>query len=315
MTTNLSELPFVVPVELTDAIDDNVIEVHERFNRIGLRALQASNEDGLVTIDGDPEAGINILALPFQQAWKPQMMLRAHMHHEINNPEGLTIVLPNNSTRNSHYRLSEDEVAELHRGSLVPFYERQVISVEHALEKYRSIGKTSVNGFSFGGLTAIGIASIGSERLDITTIHSVETPNKETDPKSLRKDFLKSSGSVGGAVKDAGIPALSSAMRPDKLAIDFTNFGVGSLVNSGNRAIHNAMATPNFRQLTELALQQYPEAEIVAGHIAGSNLFDPTLVEYIRDPRFRVFFINEGSGSRKHATGDNIVAHALMMKK
>lgn len=316
------ELPFNVPEELHPFIDEHVITTHEKYRNIGLETVrQAMGEQKMGTIalniGGDPEAGIHVLALPHQQTWKPSMALRSYLYHDINNPNGVTIVLPNNSFGEASYRMSDSDRQKIESGDMQPFYEAQTKTIESVLSRYGRIGSVSLDGYSLGGLTALGIASVGSDHLAVQSVHSVESPNKETTPKKLQKDFMKSGGfgDQREAVADAAVPALTELHRVLPLGIDYARFGIASVTEADNKALAKGMATPKYAELVEKTLAHYNGVRIAAGHIAGSRLFDPEIVEYIDDPRFEVQFYNEGPGSHKHATGDNIMAHALMMKR
>lgn len=316
------QLPFLVPQELLSEVDDHVLAVHESYQSKDLDSVKeemGKQTPGSVMLlknnGGDPEAGISVLALPHQQAWKPHMAIRSLIHHKINNPEGVTIVLPNNGFGEKSYDLSESDRKKIHEGDMRPFYEHQASSVEKVLERYSRLGAVSLDGYSLGGLTVAGIASVGSDRMDVAKVHSYEAPNKQTTPGKLQRAFLSSGTSLKNAIEDASVPALSEAMKPRLKATDFVKFGLASVIDKDNKALGRGMANPEYASLVEKSLANYDDLEFVAGHIAGSKLFDPEVVEYIRDPRFTVDFINEGPGSHKHTTGDNVMAHALMMKR
>src|SRR5690554_3826925 len=138
-------LSFVVPAELQDRVDDHVLEVHDSYRNTNLETIKKAmgeQKPGVVVInkDGDPEAGINVLALPHQQAWKPHMALRSYVYHEINNPDGVTVVLPNNGLGEKSYDLSKEDRKKIHDGDMRPFYEGQTRSVEKVLQRYKHLG-------------------------------------------------------------------------------------------------------------------------------------------------------------------------------
>lgn len=312
-------------------LTDDVLAVHERFAGMSYDELKAvtalDNEVALpagatkAAVIGDengPDAGVHVLALPHQQAWKPSMALRSHMYHAINNPDGLTIVLPNNSVSNRYYQYDGTDRLDIVNGEMDVHYDRQLTTVEGILERFGAyVGPVALKGYSLGGLTALGMAAAGSDRLNVTEVHSFEAPNQETTPKALRKAFMKS-GTLGdqrGAIEDAHIPALEQALRFDRLMLDYARFGVASVVNAGNKALAAGMAEPGYEQLVRRALSQHDRARIYAGHVIGSRLFSPEVVAGINDPRFIVRSIAEGDGNRRHATGDNPVAHALILHR
>lgn len=323
----------VVPQELSSGLTDDVLAIHERYASYGFDdysslvknvtpSMIPSNEhtSNQIVIGNptDPFAPMHVLALPHQQAWKPSMAIRSHLYHEINNPDGLTLVLPNNSIHNRAYRFSDAELAAIAAGSMRPFFEHQTRAAEYVANLFGMQGKVALAGYSLGGLTALGIASVGSDRLNVAEVHSVESPNEEQTAKELKKKFLKSADILGkeqrAAIHDAALPILDEALRADKLALDYVRFGIASLLNAENKALSKGMAHSEYEELVRRTLAQYDSAVIYAGHIAGSLLFAPEVVADINDPRFIVRSIGEGVGSHRHPTGDNPIAHAIMMR-
>src|SRR5690606_16748277 len=138
-------LPFTVPAEFHDRIDDHAPAVHEKYQKIDLNEVKEAmgeQDQGVILLndrEGDPEAGVNVLALPHQQAWKPHMALRSYVHHEINNPNGVTVVLPNNGLGEKSYDLSKEDRKKIHDGDMRPFYEGQTRSVEKVLQRYKHL--------------------------------------------------------------------------------------------------------------------------------------------------------------------------------
>ncbi|MCA9348203.1 hypothetical protein KC867_02235 [Candidatus Saccharibacteria bacterium] len=310
-----SNLPFIIPNELHNFVDDHFLDVHEQLSHTNAKDIDHLLGQGHILFEGDPEAGVNVLALPFQQGWKPSMVLRSEMHRRINNPDGVTIVLPNNSISDKWYSFNDKEVTTMADGDMKPFYEKQARTVELALSRFGHIGKVVLDGYSQGGLTALGIATTGSTRLDVHAIHSIEAPNRNITPKQLQKDFMSSGGNTLAAIKHANLQSLSKAMNLPKLAKDFAEFGIASLANRGNKALYTAMSNPNYYRLIIDALVQNPEAKISTIRIEGSKLYDPVVTADINNDRFTEIALAKGPGSLGHATGDNIVAHALMMKQ
>lgn len=321
----------VVPFELSSGLTDRILEVHERYANYNLHDfIKLSMGEGPAKIPAgedttnyvslgnptDPYATTHVLALPHQQAWKPSMAIRANIYHEANNPDGLTVVLANNSISNRAYRFSEVEQEAIASGNMRPFYERQTRAVEHLMNSHSMRGRVALAGYSLGGLTALGIATVGSDRLDIAEVHSIESPNEDQIPKELKRKFLKSGswGDQRAAIKDAHLPVLEEALRFDRLALDYARFGIASFTNAENKALSQGMANNNFNLLVKIALKQYEDISIYAGHIVGSQLFNPDVVTDINDPRFVVKRISEGEGNHRHATGDNPIAHALMLR-
>jgi hypothetical protein len=320
----------VVPLELQPYLTDDVLAIHEELANgklsdfIDIEAvmeptpkLGKNNRSTRPFILGDsPEAGVEVIAHSHQQAKKESKVITALVSHRISNPNGMTIVLPNNSISDRFYRFSENELEQIDSGNMNPFYEMQVRTVERVLQPFGpAVGHVALKGWLLGGLTVMGMSAVGSDRLDIRYIGSGEAPNKEQTEKELNKGFINSGGwgEQRAAIADAHLPMLSHALRRDKLALDWARFGVANFANKGNRALKSGMATPGFEALTERALAQNTDAVIRAAHVAGSLLFDPKVVSGITDERFTVDYYAEGEGSHAHATADNPFAFALAM--
>lgn len=316
----------LVPVELHHMLDDEVLAVHERHaNRSydQLRTITNELEDTCLSDGGDGlsraiviankgadlEAGVSIYPFAYQQAWKPSWAARLHFYHDVVNPDGLTIALPNNSGKKTYFDFTSDDLATLNSGDMRPLYEKHIRTVT-ALLGTTAIGPVSIVGYSQGGLVALGMASVESD-LPIASVHAFEAPSAERTPKQLEKDFMKSGGPKDqlAAIGDAALPALDSAFRLHRICADYGRFFLDSLHKS-NKAQMTAMATPNIDVLVEKALND-GTTDVVLGYVEGSRMqgsYQPTERDGLRQ-----IIISEGAGSHKHATGDNIVANALMM--
>jgi hypothetical protein len=319
--------PPVVPDQLIAALTPEILEVHEEWSHKSLPDLLATapypESFGLsdrqvraVVINGDPEAGINVVGFPYQQAWKPSMFIRTMFSHAATNREGVTIVLPNGSVTDSYYELTPEERAILDAGDMTPFYNLQTRTVESVLRRRGYKGKVALKGYSLGGLTSLGIAATPSDELDIVSVHSDEMPNIKRPTKDLKNDFL-GTGVWGSfkeqraAIADAAMPVLDEALSLGKLGLDYVRFGIANAVNKDNKAQYSAMATPAASALTRKALENSPDALIHFGSVQGSKMFLPI---HFGNPRVSHDYYS-GAGTHGHATGDNPVALALMSSR
>lgn len=312
----------VVPVELAGKIDDHVLEVHERWQDLDIddvrRRYSVGEATGPVVLGGsnDPEAGVRILALPHQQAWTDSMAIRAGFYHDVVNPEGVTVVLPNNGYGARYFQLDPDYIDAMRDGSMVPYYRHSVAQAEKALSAYGSGAKEVIlDGYSLGGLVVFGMAAIDSDTLDVQAVNSYEAPTHETTPKGLQGDFLRSGGFglQRNAVKDASIPALSHVHRPDRLIADYAKFFLATKFIPENKALNIAMASPDFLNTVEHASERFPEARFRIGYFTDSRLFDVQAIGYVTNPNMEVIAFGPGIGSYSHSTFDNVVANALGM--
>jgi hypothetical protein len=321
------ELP-VVPKELGSYLDERVLELHERYAGLKYEDLVkhtavmgegSSDPDseryGSVMFSnegGDAEAGVLVLASSYLQAWKPSKAISARFAHDVVNPNGITIVLPNNSGDQRYYEFTDEELAKMNEGNLAPLYEKRLASVEKCLGG-RAVGEVIFGGYSQGALVALGMAAVGSDRFNVSRVSSFESPAEERTPKKLKSAFSSSGGPIDQtrAIADAAIPALSESLSIGKLTKDYYRFGV-ELVKPESKALRAGMASPKLEGLARQALDRNDGIGITLGFIEGSKMLgDFTLDSGLQVSRFD---IGEGPGSHKHATSDNIVANALMMQ-
>jgi hypothetical protein len=320
---------FAVPKELEQGVDDRVLAVHERYASLSYPDLlnftqtMAENntfdagEDASRAIvvghpeHSDPEAGVSVYPFAYLQTWKPSWALRVAMYHDVVNPHGVTIALPNNSGTSSFYELTLEDKLRMKYGDMTPFYERMMRTVEGFLGA-RAVGEVRFAGFSQGAITSLGMAALRDSDLPIHSLHAIEAPSEERSPKELKSDFTKSGGPIDqlSSIKDARLPVLSSALRVDRLMRDYARFGLDSLGEEA-KVLMNAMASPKVDEILDKIVRHRPETEVVLGYIAGSKMLGEA--EIAEHSNVRRLFIEEGPASHKHATGDNVIANALMM--
>ncbi len=260
----------------------------------------------LEPIGGEWDGTTTVLALPFQQAWKPSMFMRAAYAHQAVAPESRMIVLPNNDISDSYYDFEKPELQKIAQGNLSPFFENQA----QILEELGVEGEVTLSGYSMGALSVIGLAKVCAGTLEVTSVNADEAPTGGREPKALQKDFLASGGwaEQRAAIADAHLPALSAMQNSRRLALDYTRFGLASLRPS-NKALAAGMARVDFDELLSVVREQLPAGAIKLGRVANSRLVQ------LQDTAANGIDLRTytGVGTHKHATGDNVVAHALMM--
>ena len=301
---------------LTETADFH--DLHEDWQKLSLQDMLGAMPEPRATEYGDvvvldpansdkrDETHTLVLGLPFQQAWKPSMYVRAEYARQVVAPESRMVVLPNNSNGQRYYDFSKAELGRMKDGNLGPFFERHV----RALEDLDIRGKVTLSGYSLGGLTAVGIAAVCSNNFEVSTVNADELPTGSRTPKELQKAFMSSGGwgEQRAAIADAKLPVLSRALNAGRLALDYAKFGLATL-SPVNKALSAGMARGDFGELLERARANAPEANFKLGHVVGSQLFLPA------EGSLEDFDIREysGAGAHMHATGDNVVAHALMI--
>jgi len=317
-----------VPDQLQNLIDDDLMSLHDEWQSITFNDVKEAMPEPLETEHGravilDPPAGRDrdetrtlVLGLPYQQAWKPSMAIRAEFTRQAVAPDSRMVVLPNNTFGDKYYEMTPGEVQAAAVGNLMPFFEQKV----KLLEALNTKGRVDLDGYSLGGMIALGIAGVNSDRWSVGVVNSDEAPNDRRMPKLLQRDYMKSGGwsEQRQAIKDAEIPALKQALNIPKLAIDYARFGLAT-TDVTNRALHHGMAQENFAQLVRRVYRAHPDAAIKLGNVEGSRVYLPDAF----DRHLEVGYVPEtslhtvtytGEANRLHPTGDNVVAHALMFK-
>jgi len=210
---------------------------------------------------------------------------------------------------------NSDRAEMVQDGGLRPMYERQVRTLEAISEELGGFSDVSLNGFSLGGLLALGVASIGSSELPVSSINVIDAPDRPRTPEQLQKHFLKSASPKEQlqAIRDARMPVIAEALALHRLALDYARFGVADKTNKDSKVIKIGMAKPRFEQLVEQALANYAEARIRIGHITGS-LVSSELTGIVLANDSVSAETYSGPGSHRHATVDNPVAVSLMFR-
>jgi hypothetical protein len=313
-----------VPVELTEYIDKDVREAHARWQTMSLGQVVARMPEPTETKYGravilEPEGDFDenrtvVLCLPHQQAWKPSTAIRALFMQDAVAPSSRLVVLPNNTVGQKPYYTFDNAQAEtIASGRMFPFYENQT----RLLEKLGIQGEIDLTGYSLGAMTAAGIASMGSEKWRVRVVNADEAPNKDREVKDLKVDFLKSGTWTDHrqAIRDTTIPVLADALSAPRLAADYARFGLSTRIPE-NVALEAGMAASNFNFMVQAVAGMHAGIVIKLGQVAGSRITDVeglAVTAEAADTRGAVAHVMyTGHGAHRHATADNVVAHALM---
>lgn len=261
----------------------------------------------LSTIEQPDESSTTVMEFPFIWGGNAADLTKAFLMAQALNPTGRTIVFPNNSRYEHHYDLTDNERERMAQGDMRPLSERQMSTLE-AINQAVPLGNISVVGNSQGGLTSLGLAAIGSDKITIDNVVSVEPPSKNgRGPIGVGLDFMRSGGpkDLDQALEDAAIPVLTST-RKDEKPLDFPL----SALKKANVACIRAMAgSANY--LLEGATRQL-NGRVSISHIEDSRIVDPQSFDPVTlsHTAHRAFY--HGKGTAKHATGDNPVALASL---
>jgi hypothetical protein len=255
------------------------------------------------------ETKATVLGLPFLNGYTPQHYMRAKTLQILMGSENPLWIMPNNSHKDNAYTLADSDRIRLATGNIKPLGELEMRAFEK-LRTMRGIGSLSISGYSQGGLTALAMGAAGSDILHIEAVNADEAPSKTyRSAKELQKDFLSGGMfDVPNAAKDADIDALTDAMSKPKFILDIMRFFVQSKRHD-SKLIHHAMSGSVDGLVAETLGNNVP---VKLGHVEGSPMFDPESIDETQDNLTIVSYT--GASNRGHATGDNIIAHALMAK-
>lgn len=306
-----------VPDELTKFLDDSlVLAAYEHWQATSMADVHrdmpepTTTEYGRAVVleprDDDWNGSTMVVGAPYRQAWKPSMYIRMGLAHQVIMPYSRMVVLPNNTVGDAYLHLPEEQLDMVAGGNMRPFYEQQA----QILEALGTKGEVVLTGYSLGALTALGLAAVTSDKYEVTLVNADEPPTGERDTKTLQKDFLASGGwgDQRAAIADANIPVLSRALSMHRLGMDYARFGA-TTVNTFSRALLEGIAHQDFGELLKSAREALPDITFKIGHVAGSRL-----VRIDQVPAdLAVVHEYSGAGAHKHTTGDNPVAHALMI--
>ena len=307
-----------VPDELTPYLDDNLVQAaYERWRATTTADMRRDMPEPISTEYGravilDPHEGERdeystiVVGAPYRQGWKPSMYIRMELARQAIFPNGRLIVLPNNSVGDPYLTLPEDQLDQVAAGNLRPFYEQQA----RVLEALDTQGEVILSGYSLGALTAVGLAVVASDKYKVALVNADEPPTGDRGTKELKHDFLKSGGwgDQRAAIADADIPVLTQALSVGRLGMDYARFGVTS-IDTFSRGLMEGIAHQQFGDLLKAAREQWPDVSFKIGQIAGSRLVRVDQVP----ADLAILHEYTGAGAHKHATGDNPVAHALMI--
>ncbi len=314
-----------VPVQLEPLMDDHIRSVQERWQNahfenvvpivptltpvdIGGENVRIARLRPLGEIDDE---SVIALSFPYQQPLNKTMVMRAAFMQQAIAPNTEVLLFPNVHTgKDQTYVLSDSDKQRLSEGLLAPLGEKYA----RAITKL-GIPRIALTGYSMGGSTSIEIAASGLPNTKITHVNADEAPSKHgRTAKQLQKDFLQSGGygMQRKSMAESGFGSLMRRYAGPRLLVDYAQFGIHSL-GEVSKLIHQGMTDTHYESILE-AHWNHPEAAIKIGHVAGSKLVDDSdfkNLEYNNDIRVAYY---TGSAANAHTTGDNYVAHALMVK-
>jgi hypothetical protein len=254
------------------------------------------------------------LALPHMQDWSEPHYMRARVMQLIVAPNSRVVIFPNNSKGCPNYNIGTmtgTERSKLSQGNLRPLAERNMRTLEK-IDEFIPLGDIALTGYSLGARMVLKMATVGSTSFGLDGVNADETPSKlHRDAKQLEKDFRKSGGPIDlvKAVKESQIPALNSAKRADRLAADLTMFVLRSLTSQDAKLMQSAMTGDIESDLHALAVRRITPK---IGFVEGSLLFDPSSLMPVNSYKKIDLVEYGGEGFHKHASGDNLILHALM---
>lgn len=259
----------------------------------------------------DPDRTI-VLALPYLNGYTPHHFIRAKTLQILTAPNHRLLLLPNSVDNKPAYQFTFDQERRLGERNFMPLGEvySKALEVVDSTTEY-GLGSLAISGFSQGGLTALAIAAVNSSsHLHVELVNADETPSQsERTAKQLSSDFMQSSGlrHLWKSIHESRIPALSQAMNIPRLSSDLVKFGFKS--RSPEAKLLQEAMSGSADYLVERATNK--NVFVKLGFVAASSVFDPSSIT-TRAENLEIIEYGGSHFKRKHATGDNVILHALM---
>lgn len=315
-----------VPSELAPLVDNQFMQTQERWQdatfdevvpeRPTLTAVDLGNE--VVRIAelpayGEADGSVVALAFPFQQHLNDTMTLRAAFMQQAVMPNSSVLLLPNvHRGPEQTFTFSKEDKARMAEGSLAPLGEKYV----RVFEKLR-ISDISLTGYSQGARTALDIAAVGSDKLEVVRVNADELPSAlGRGAIKLLVDFMQSGGEKEQlkSMGESGFGSLIEAYGGKVLKRDYSEFGKMFATSPVSWAIHRGM-TGSANDSLRKALVEYPDLQVKLGVVEDSRLAQLEDLTVPQSQKSRVKAVRyTGAAANKHTTGDNYAAHALMVK-
>lgn len=330
----------VIPPELVAEFSDSAIEAHERMASTSLEDLckdMPATEIKAVAgqwarytllkpqIEHDPQKAV-VVDLPHANALHPHIYLRLKLAQEIAAPNTAFIVFPGHRLGDKAYDLSREEMSKVVQGDLSPIAERHA----RVLQALR-IGWLSIEGYSgySGGVNnCLALGKVASDYAYLQALGVFEAPNvKARTKKELEADF-KATGwrPFLKSINDAQMPALRDALgvsenslipRP-RMIRALGGFLLATKLIPENGALIESMLHDNLTDQILPILKAQPTTQVLIGNAENSRIM-PT-----EDGDRHYSHLQEefGGGIQRltvsgygHEMADNIVVHALLVKK
>lgn len=234
----------------------------------------------------------DILFLPFgQKLSKESMKIRAELMHRVLGGEDDLVVVDG---------ISNDRTAKEHG-------ERNSRMLEGL--GYDEYG---LSGYSWGALSVLATIDAGSDRFNISRANADEFTFGE---ESIQKRFNDPAAYFKQlrAIKASEIRALRQALNPLRLGFDYAKFAKFVLTSSQAKSAVEAMEGTHDEILEGAGSQGI---KIKLGATASHSVFETELFDerYGDNDNFvRVDYT--GTSTEGHTLGDNVAAHALMVKQ
>ena len=286
--------------------EDQNAERRDYLREVGAysRGVEVSGPDGnrydfVSVIPGDSSQGrsassssANVLFLPFGQSFsKESMQIRAMSAQRVLGGEDDLIIVDG---------ISNDRTVKEHG-------QRNVRILENL--GYEDYG---VSGYSWGALSVMATLDAGSDKFSISGANADELtfgerPIKErfNDPMAYFKQLK--------AVRASELRALKQALNPLRLAVDYSGFAKFILTSPQAKISLKTMEGTHDDTIEGAGSQGI---KIKLGATASNSIFETELFDqrYGNNGNFiRVDYT--GTSTEGHTLGDNVAAHALMIRQ
>jgi hypothetical protein len=311
--------------QLVPELSDHVLEIHDHFYGVTLDEIASrmpepiTTEYGRAVIlepAGEPDEHTVVLSLPHQEGWTPITALSAMFMQQAVAPDSRMVVLPNNTAGEQYYQLDPQVLEQIKIGDMAPFYHNQARIVESLVTS----GSVDLTGYGLGGLTSVGIALM-AKQLDIRLVNADETPNLIRKPQDLQHNVrsLMTIINRSKAFGDTALLALDEiADWPYQIA-DYRNYERAAKVPE-NAALYQGMARQALSELVFDFVDTRPEILLKFGRVVDSSVVHAGMYNTMSEQSQYIgsnehYMEYSSDYSRKHATGANPVALAMMYKQ
>lgn len=240
-------------------------------------------------------------------------IVRAAMTQEYVAPHSRLVLLPTNIMGQKHSNLaalSTEDKFKMKHGNMGPYAELQLNALGNV--PY-DLGRLSLSGYSMGGRNVLSMTANNNDRFDIVGVNADDLPSQPgRTARGVMTGFVASAnaGDLKQAIAHANIRSLHEANSPLRANIGLAKFLMKQLARDSVLQIR-AMSGSAAADISAAMIGR----DVKVSSIDGSAMFDPQTIDEVVDGNGTLRVVSySGEGFNRHATGDNVTVHALMVK-